>query len=123
MAVEFTFRIRRPLLSTALTCHEKALKKMEVTHYYQCSPESHAATSFEQFPKNHVNFSPLLKPVEWIDRVYGLFDQRAFQMMGVLKEFDRAAPLDEKIGTQQELLQNRHLVALFCRVLPLYTIP
>lgn len=86
------------------------------SNYYNRDPRaSSLAGSAARFPKNHVQYSKLLKPVEWIDSAYGLFGAQAFRFKKViLKEFDRIAPLDEYLGSRDELDQVRHLVRLFC---------
>jgi hypothetical protein len=69
----------------------------------------------ERFPNNHVKFSAILKPLQWIDSAYCLFGSRAFRTMNeMLKEFDSAAPLDQYLGTKAELKQNRNLIISFC---------
>jgi len=56
-----------------------------------------------------------LKPLQWIDNVYGLFGSRAFTTMdAMLREFDSAAPLDKYLGTEEELRHVRRLVVSFC---------
>jgi hypothetical protein len=61
-----------------------------------------------------VQFSPLLKPIEWIDRIYGHLGSHAFAIKDrLVKEFDRAAPLDSLLGTQQELARLRNVLVLF----------
>lgn len=86
-----------------------------LSNYYQRDHRNSKDTSTERFPRNHVKFSALLKPLHWVDSAYGLFGSRAFKTMGaMLKEFDSAAPLDKCIGTKKELKQVRDLVVLFC---------
>ena len=87
----------------------------DLSNYYQRDPRNSKDTSTERFPRNHVKFSALLKPLHWVDSAYGLFGSRAFKTMGaMLKEYDSAAPLDKCIGTKKELKQVRDLVVLFC---------
>jgi hypothetical protein len=88
---------------------------VDLSNYYQGDYQSSQDYSSERFPGNHVKFSPLLSPLQWVDSAYGLFGSRAFTIMrAMLKEFDSAAPLDEYIGTKNELIQIRKLVVLFC---------
>ncbi len=85
------------------------------SNYYQRDPRNRESTPSERFPSNHVKFSALLKPIEWIDSAYGLLGSRAFMMKdAILKEFDSAAPLDEYLGTADELKQVRKIVVSFC---------
>jgi len=87
-----------------------------LSNYYQGEYQSSKGTSSERFPANHVKFSTLLRPLKWIDRAYGLFGSRAFSLMKpMLKEFDSIAPIDEYIGSRNELIQIRNVVALFCK--------
>jgi hypothetical protein len=89
---------------------------VELSNYYQGRYQNSKSTSSERFPGNHVKFSPLLRPLRWVDSAYGVFGYRAFSLMkAMLKEFDRIAPLDEYIGTRNELNQIRNVVALFCK--------
>lgn len=89
---------------------------VNLSNYYQREPIKNESTSSERYPRNHVKFSPLLKPLEWIDSVYRLFGSRAFMTMdAMLKEFDSAAPLDECLGTEEELKQVRKLIISFCQ--------
>ena len=88
---------------------------IDYSTYYQRDPQSPLAVSAARFPKNHVQYSKFLKPIEWIDRAYGLFGTQAFRFKKIiLKEFDRIAPLDEYMGSRDELNQVRNLVMLFC---------
>jgi hypothetical protein len=62
-----------------------------------------------------VRYSKLLKPVEWIDSIYSLFGSQAFRFKkGVLREFDRIAPLDKYMGSRDALDKIRNLVMLYC---------
>jgi hypothetical protein len=85
-------------------------------NYYHRDPLSSAMTdSAVRFPENHVRYPKLLKPIEWIDSIYGLFGAQAFRFKkAVLKEFDRIAPLDEYMGSRDELDKIRNLVMLYC---------
>jgi len=88
---------------------------IDLPNYYQREYQNLKGTSTERFPGNHVKFSALLRPLQWIDSIYKLFGYRAFSIMGaMLKEFDSVAPLDDYIGTKNELNQIRNLVVLFC---------
>ncbi|MGV7224781.1 MAG: sulfotransferase family protein [Nitrospinales bacterium] len=87
----------------------------DLSNYYQRDPRNSESTPSGRFPNNHVKFSALLKPIQWIDSAYGLFGSQAFTTKDViLKEFDSAAPLDEYIGTKEELKQVRKLVISSC---------
>lgn len=88
---------------------------IDLSNYYQRSPQKLNSTPLERFPNNHVKFSALLKPIEWIDSLYGLFGYQAFNLKkDLLKEFDSAAPLDEYMGTEEELSQIRALLTSTC---------
>jgi len=90
-------------------------KMTDMSNYYERDPRSGEDAPSERYPRNHVKFSALLKPLQWIDRVYGLFGYRAFTTMdAMLREFDSAAPLDACLGTEQELKQVRGLVVSLC---------
>ncbi|MCK5105652.1 MAG: hypothetical protein KAR17_22665, partial [Cyclobacteriaceae bacterium] len=77
---------------------------VDLSNYYQREPVKIESSTSERYPSNHVKFSGLLKPLQWIDSAYRLFGLRAFMTMdAMLKEFDSAAPLDEYLGTEEEL--------------------
>ena len=85
---------------------------IDLSNYYEQDPQNREDTSSERFPNSHVKFSTLLRPLEWI---YGLFGSRAFMIKkAMLKEFDSAAPLDQCLGTKEEMNQVRNLVKSFC---------
>ena len=87
----------------------------DLSNYYQRDHRNSEPTPSERFPNNHVRHSALLKPLQWIDSAYGLFGSRAFMTKdAMLKEFDSAAPLDEYLGTKEELKQVRELIVSFC---------
>jgi len=87
----------------------------DLSNYYQRDPRDSKPIPSERSPENHVKFSGLLKPLEWIDRVYGLFGSRAFTgKKAILAEFDTAAPLDKYLGTEEELRKARMVVVSYC---------
>jgi len=87
----------------------------DLSNYYQRDHRNNESTPSERFPTNHVKYSPLLRPLQWIDSAYRLFGSQAFTTKdAILKEFDSAAPLDECLGTKHELEDARKLVASFC---------
>ncbi len=87
----------------------------DLSNYCERDPRNSEPTPSERFPNNHVKFSALLKPLEWIDSAYRLFGSQAFMTKdAMLKEFDSAAPLDEYLGTKEELKQGRKLIVSFC---------
>jgi hypothetical protein len=88
---------------------------VDMSNYYQRDPSNNIQSGQGQFPKNHVNFSLLLKPLVLIDRIYKLFGSDAFMMSdSILKEFDSNAPYDRYQGTKQELLQLRSFLTSYC---------
>jgi hypothetical protein len=85
------------------------------SNYYEQDPQDRESFPPERFPKNHVKYSALLKPLGWIDTIYDWFGSWPFMIRkAMLKEFDSAAPLDEYLGTDQELKQVRKLVESYC---------
>jgi len=87
----------------------------DLSNYYERDPRNGESTPSERFPNNHVKYSALLKPLQWIDSAYHLFGSRAFMIEdAMLKEFDSAAPLDKYLGTEEELKEVRKLVVSFC---------
>lgn len=87
----------------------------DFSNYYERDPQKHEATEPDRFQNNHVHFSNLLKPLQWLDFVYGLFGSHAFlTKKAILKEFDSAAPLDEYLGTQEEINEVRKLIVSYC---------
>lgn len=88
---------------------------MDFSNYYQREPRNSLPSKSGQFPDNHVKFSVLLKPLQWIDKSYGLFGSHAFMTKdAILKEFDSAEPLDEYLGTREELNKVRKHILMFC---------
>ena len=88
---------------------------VDLPNYYQREPVKNDSATSERYPRNHVKFSLFLKPLQWIDSAYRLFGSRAFMTMDAkLKEFDSAAPLDECLGTEEELKQVRnYLISMY----------
>jgi hypothetical protein len=87
----------------------------DLSNYYHRDPRNSKMALTERFPNNHVKFSAILKPLQWIDKAYSLLGSQAFMTMNaMLKEFDSAAPLDQYLGTTAELKQNRNLIVSFC---------
>lgn len=83
----------------------------DLENYYERKPPHQECATSGRFPRNHVKFSSLLKPAEWIDRICALFGSRAFKLKdAILNELDSAAPLDECLGTKAELEQVREIV-------------
>jgi len=88
---------------------------IDLSNYYQRDPRDIDSTLSERFPNIHVKFSAILKPIEWVYSVYGLFGSQAFKLKKeLLKEFDSVAPLDEYMGTEEELNQIRALLISTC---------
>ena len=78
----------------------------DLSNYYQREPVKNESIASERYPRNHVKFSALLKPLEWIDSIYHLFGNRSFMITeDMLAEFDCAAPFDAYLGTEMELKQ------------------
>jgi len=87
---------------------------VDLPNYYQRKPNQIESKASERFPRNHVKFSPLLKPLKWIDRVYGLFGKRAFMTRDeMLKKYDSVAPLDRCLGSEEEILQLKKIIESF----------
>lgn len=87
----------------------------DYSNYYHKDPQSSLGGPASRYPENHVKYSKLLKYIDWTDNVCGFLGTQAFKFKKViLKEFDRIAPLDEYMGSRDELDQVRNLVMLFC---------
>jgi hypothetical protein len=87
----------------------------DLSNYYEQDCRNIKNAPSERFPNNHVKYSVLLKPLKLLDRVYSLFGLEAFLTMNaMLKEFDSAVPLDEYLGTKEELAKSRKLLVSFC---------
>lgn len=85
-------------------------------NYYQVTPDRKDHPIPQRYPANHVRFSPLLGPLKWISAISKLFGKRAFTMeKGMLREFDKSAPLDRYIGDQKDLADMRELLISYCR--------
>jgi len=88
----------------------------DYTNYYQVEPNQLDDQTTQRYPANHVEFSNLLAPLKWVDRIYRMFGSKAFQMTdAILKEFDSAASLDEYIGEKEDINDMRELVLSHCR--------
>lgn len=82
-------------------------------NYYECQPQGPGTDETDRFPANHVRYSWLLQPLKWIERSMKPGRFRPFSLKNaMLAEFDRAAPLDSVLGSDQELAQTRRLVEL-----------
>lgn len=87
----------------------------DLSNYYQQDPRSNEAIGSERFPNNHIQFSAILKPLQWLDNVYRIFGSHMFMTKhAILKEFDAAAPLDDCLGSQEELKEVRKLIVSYC---------
>jgi hypothetical protein len=87
----------------------------DLSNYYNRDSQNCKMEITERFPDNHVKFSFILNPLEWINNLYCLFGAQAFKTMkAMLKEFDSATPLDQCLGTKVELKQNRNLIISLC---------
>src|SRR6056300_1474249 len=89
---------------------------IDLSNYYQREPAKNESPPSARYPRNHVKFSRLLKPLEWIDSTYHILGSQAFILENaMLKEFDSAAPLDAYLGAKEELQQMRKLLTSFCK--------
>jgi hypothetical protein len=85
------------------------------SNYYQHYPNDRNLSSADRFPTNHVQFATILRPIQWIDKIYAKLGLRAFALnKAMLHEFDSAAPLDRYLGTESELAHNRNLIISLC---------
>jgi hypothetical protein len=67
-----------------------------------------------RFPRNHVRFHTFLKPLELVNLAHLRWNQGPLVIRdALLRELDAAAPLDEDLGTAQELARLRASVAAF----------
>jgi len=84
-------------------------------NYYERIPVTHDTNTSDQYPRNHINFSAILKPLQWIGNFYELFNSKAFMSKkAMLKEFDSAIPLDKYLGTEEDVNQMRQLLISYC---------
>lgn len=82
--------------------------------YYGCEPSEREGPP-ERYPANHVRFSALLRPLEWVYRGGEAVGARPLSMAAdSLREFDRAGPHDEVLGSRQELDRIRALLEFGC---------
>ncbi|MBU0991471.1 MAG: sulfotransferase [Proteobacteria bacterium] len=87
----------------------------DFSNYYGQFPQNGKDIPMERFPNNHVKYSSVLKPVEWIDAIYRAFNSQAFRLKKtLLKEFDSAGHLDHYVGTKEEINDIRDLIISFC---------
>lgn len=85
------------------------------SNYYQRDPRNSEVRNSKRFPENHVRFSTMLRPLQWLDKVYEPFGSHAFlTKQAILREFDSTAPFDECLGTQEELKEVRKLIVSYC---------
>jgi hypothetical protein len=88
---------------------------VDSSKYYHRDPRELDAALLGRVPRNHVKYPVFLKPLEWIDGAYGLFGSHAFKIKAsLLKEYDSAAPLDDYLGTKDELERTRQSVVSYC---------
>ena len=84
-------------------------------NYYESAPAKNNSNPTDRYPRNHVKFSKLLRPVGWIGAIYDKFGSRAFTSINpMLKEFDRSAPLDKYLGTKEDVTEMRELLKSYC---------
>lgn len=82
-----------------------------LSNYYERSKTGREINPSDRYPANHVKFSTLLSLLSWIDGVYGLFGKKAFMMTkAMLREFDRATPLDKYLGEKEDIANIRRLL-------------
>ena len=82
----------------------------DFSNFYHTESKS-KRVDFKRYPRNHVKFSPLLAPLKWLNEIYKVFGSKAFLLTkSILKEFNGAAPLDEYIGSSEDLANMRALV-------------
>ena len=87
----------------------------DLKNYYERAPVKNESNPHDRYPRNHVNFSWLLKPLQWIDGFYSKFGSKVIVTNNaMLKEFDRAAPLDKYLGTMENLKDMRELLVSYC---------
>jgi len=85
------------------------------SNYYERTPVKKDNFLSERYPGNHVKFSPLLKPLQWMDGVYRTFGSRAFlTSKEMVKEFDSVAPLDKYLGEKEDIADMRRLLISYC---------
>jgi hypothetical protein len=88
---------------------------IDLSNYYECDPQIGLKDSSGRYSTNHVKYSALLKPLAWFDAVQSMIGSGAFKIKdAMLKEFDSAAPLDQYLGTDEDLKENRDLIISFC---------
>jgi len=89
---------------------------VDLSNYYEREPVKNESDTSERYPKNHVKYSGLLKPLQWIDSVYGIFGTIAFLTIdAMLKEFDRTGPLDKYLGEKEDIVDMRQLLISYCQ--------
>jgi hypothetical protein len=81
-------------------------------NYYEQFPNRHAAEP-ARFPRNHVRYSALLRPLEWLNALHvrlGVSPLSTTQ--AALRVFDSAAPFDAVLGSADELADLRSALVL-----------
>lgn len=85
---------------------------MSKNNYYESLEYAFREGPSERYPKNHVKYSRLLKPLELLNRVYLRFGGGPLAIQkALLREFDAAAPYDACLGTAEERNHLRASVA------------
>jgi len=51
---------------------------IDLSNYYHRNPPRNEIKRSERFPGNHVKFSSLLKPLQWIDNTYDILLNSTF---------------------------------------------
>jgi Sulfotransferase family len=88
---------------------------MSVHDFYHVPPETTRHDTSGRHPRNHVRYSPLLRPITWIDHVSRNLGGKPLPRIGtsLLDEFDKPGPLHSRWGTDDELAVLRNNVRLF----------
>lgn len=86
---------------------------MTETNYYERNSQTTRDGNETRHPTNHVQFSSILRPLDWLDRLIGEDRFRPFSLSKImLAEFDRGSAFDSVLGTKQELSDTRKLVEI-----------
>lgn len=82
---------------------------------YHVDPATTRHDTTGRYPRNFVQFSPLLTPVAWIAAASKSLRGKSFPLLGasLIEEFDRVGPLDARWGTPEELETIRKNILLF----------
>jgi hypothetical protein len=86
-------------------------------NYYHVSPSDTLGADPARYPRNFVEYSPLLAPLRWLDRLSRALRNKPARRLGdrLVAAFDAVGPLHPRWGSVEELEVLRRNLRLFSR--------